>query len=105
MLGILLNACVLMALLKVINDEDAGFGMSALVALGTSIGALVLGIVFVEMMGSAGFIVAALLTAALLAIAVAAIFAVELKRACLISVLFMAINIGISLGFEMMFQA
>ena len=54
------------------------------------------------MMGVAGIFVAAVIAAALLAIAVSALFGVEIKRAFLIAGLFMVIHIGVGFAFQAM---
>jgi len=105
MLGIAIDALVLMVLLKTISDEDIGFGTSILVALVASIGTTVLAIGLAAMMGIAGIAVAALIAAALLGVAVSLLFGVEIKRAFLIGAIFMVVHIGVGIGFQMMFRS
>ncbi len=67
MLGILIDAVVLMALLKAVKDEDAGFGISIVVALVASIGTTILAIGLTSVLGVAGIVLAAVVaTVALL---------------------------------------
>jgi len=83
MIGIAIDALVLMVLLKTINDEDIGFGMSIVVAIVASIGTTILAIGLAAVMGIAGIAVAAIIAAALPGIAVSALFGVEIKRSLL----------------------
>ena len=79
MLEIAIDAFALMSLLKMISDEEIGFGLSCLVALVASIGTSVLASVLYSAMGFAGILVAALLAAAILGVAISALVGVEIK--------------------------
>lgn len=105
MLGIAIDAFVLMVLLKTINGEDIGFGTSIVVALVASIGATLLAIGLAAVMGIAGIAVAAIIAASLLGVAVSAMFGVEIKRSFLIGGIFMVVHIGVGIGFQLMFRA
>ncbi|MHC4180755.1 MAG: hypothetical protein ACYSWU_24915 [Planctomycetota bacterium] len=102
MLGILIDAAVLMALLKTVTDEDVGFGTAVLVAIAAAIGTALLAFGLTAVMGVAGIIVAAIVAAAGLGIAVSALFGVEIKRSFLISAIFMVVHIAVGVGFELM---
>jgi hypothetical protein len=104
MLMLLIDAGVLMVLLKTINDDDVGFGSALLLALVTSVGTLLLALGLVEVMGTAGVFVAAILAAVLLGIAVSALFGVEIKRSMLIGVIFIVVHVAASFGITAMFQ-
>jgi hypothetical protein len=104
MLGIAIDALVLMVLLKTVNDEDVGFGISIIVALVASIGTTILAIGLAAVMGIAGIALAALIAAVLLGIAVSALFGVEIKRSFLIGAIFMVVHIGVGIGFQLMFR-
>lgn len=101
MLGIAIDAVVLMVLLKAVNDEDVGFGTSFLVALAASIGTAVLAIALAAMIGVAGIVIAAVIAAAILGAAVSAMFGMEIKRAFLVGGLFMLVHIGVAVGFHL----
>lgn len=103
MLGIAIDALVLIVLLQTINDEEIGFGTAVVVALIASIGTTVLAIGLAVLMGVAGIAVAAIIAAALLGVAVSALFGVEIKRSFLIGAIFMAVHIGVGIGFHVMF--
>lgn len=98
MLGILLDAAVLMFLLKVINEDEIGFGTSVIVAVIASVGTTLLAIGLSLLIGIAGVAVAAVIAALLLGVAVAALFGVEIKRSFLIGGLFMLVHMGVALG-------
>jgi len=104
MLGIAIDALVLMVLLKAINDEDIGFGTSVVVALVASIGTTVLAFGLMSVMGITGIVVAGVIAAALLGVAVSALFGVEIKRSFLIGIIFMVVHIGFSIGFILMLR-
>ena len=105
MLVIAIDALVLMGLLKAINDDDIGFGTSAVVAFVASIGTIALAAFLVSVMGIGGVLVAAIVAALLLGVAVSALFGVEIKRSMLIGFIFMVVHIGVQLGFNMMLAA
>ena len=57
-------------------------------------------VLFGAVMRIAGVVLAGIIASALLGAAVSALFAVEIKRSCLVAVLFMLVHIGI--GFSLM---
>jgi hypothetical protein len=104
MLMLLIDACVLMVLLKAINDDDVGLGSAILVALVTAVGTTLLALGLAEVMGVAGVFVAALIAAGLLGIAVSALFGVEIKRSMLIAVIFIVVHVAASFALTAMFR-
>ncbi|PHS18447.1 MAG: hypothetical protein COA78_02150 [Blastopirellula sp.] len=99
MLGILLNAVVLIVLVKVINeDDDLGLGTAAGLAIGTSI------VSFVAMLPFAAFglipaiIAGAFIGSLLLGIAISAFLGIEIKRSFIIAGLYMVISTGIGIA-------
>jgi hypothetical protein len=94
-----------MLLLKTINEEDVGFGTAFLVSFVTAIGATVLAIGLVSLMGMAGIVVAALLAAAILGVAVSALFGMEIKRAFLVAGIFVVAHVAVSAGVNMMLSS
>jgi len=104
MLGIILDAVVLIVLLKTMVDEDVGIGTACLVALGASIA------VFAIAAGLEPFIglffaisIAASVSAAILGVIVSAMFGVELKQACVIGVIFTVVHTAIWFGMAFLF--
>jgi hypothetical protein len=102
MLGLLLDAAVLMLLLKVVNEDDLGLGTAVLVALAAAVGTWILTYALALAMGTAGIYVGALLAAALLGVAISALFGVEIKRSFLVAGLFMVVHIGVGLAIQAM---
>ena len=100
MIGIAIDAAVLIFLLQAINKDEIGFGTAFVVALVASVGTLLLVIGFASFMGAAGLFVGAVVAAALLGIAVSALFGVEIKRSFLIAGIFMVVHIGVGLVFQ-----
>jgi hypothetical protein len=104
MLGIVIDAAVLMVLLKTINDDEIGFGTSIVVSLVAAIGTTLLAKALATVMGIAGIAVAAIIAAALLGVAVSALFGVEIKRSFLIGAIFVVVHIAVGIGFHFMFR-
>jgi hypothetical protein len=105
MLGILIDAAVMMVLLKTISGEDVGFGTAILLGLGTSIVTFLLALGLGLVLGIvAGIVVAGVIGAAGLGVVVSALFGVEIKRSFLIGALFMVVHIGVGVAFELMFR-
>lgn len=102
MCGIVIDSLVLIFLLKTINDDDVGFASAFFVAVGTAIGTSVLAFALGSIMGIAGVVVATVVAAALLGVAVSALFGVEIKRSFLIGAIFMVVHIGAGIGFQYM---
>lgn len=105
MLGIAIDALVLMALLKTVGDDDVGFGTSILVAIVASIGTTLLALGLVSAIGSAGLAVAAVVAAGLFGVSVWGLFGVEIKRAFVIGGIFMVVHIGVGLGIQSMLHS
>jgi hypothetical protein len=104
MIGIAIDALVLMVLLKTINDDEVGFGTSIAVALVASIGTALLAFGLVMAMGIAGIAVAAILAAAIVGVAISSLFGVEIKRSFLIGAIFMVVHFGVAIGFQLMLR-
>lgn len=103
MVQILIDATVLIFLLKIVNDDDVGFGAAALLSFCTSIAAFALSIGLISAIGPAGLIVAVAIVAIALGMAVAILFGVELKRAMLVGMLFMALHVLVGMGLRWLF--
>lgn len=104
MILVALDAVVLLFLLKIINDDDIGFGIAFVIALVASIGTSLLAYGLVSAMGISGLLVAAAIGASLLGVAIAALFGVELKRASLIGILFVVVHVGAAMGLQLMLR-
>ena len=104
MLGIAIDALVLIVLLKTMSDEDLDFATAFFIALVAAIGTSALAFGIGTAMGIAGIIVAAIVAAVLLGVAVSALYGVEIKRSFLIGVIFMIVHIGVGVGFQLMLR-
>ena len=100
MLGIVIDAGVLIVLLQVGSGQDIDFPTAFFVAIGAAIGTMVLAMGLVSAMGIAGVFVAAIVAAAGLGVAVSALFGVEIKRSFLIGAIFMVVHIGVGVMFQ-----
>lgn len=92
------DAVVLALLLRTLSDEDLNFRTAFYVAAVASLGNLVLAASLTAAMGTVGIIVAAIIVALLIALAVSALFGVEIKRSCLIGAIFMLVHIAMGVG-------
>ncbi len=105
MIGLAIDALVLMALIKAINDDDVSFVSAFLVALVAAIGTTVLAAGLAAVIGISGIVVAALLAGTILGVAVSALYGVEIKRSFAIAAIFMVVHIGVGIGFELMLRS
>jgi hypothetical protein len=96
MLPIIIDAVALIALLKVVSDEEVGFGAACLLSIVAL--ALIAGI------GFAGILAAAVIAAALFGLAVSAMYGVEIKRSLLIGGVFVVVHIATAVGLQMMLR-
>ena len=99
-----IDALVLIALLKVINEDEVDFLTAFLVALVASIGTAVLAAVLAVALGFPGLILAAAIAALLLGAAVSLLFGVEIKRSFLIAGIFLVVHITVAIGFQLMLR-
>lgn len=104
MLVLIMDAVVLIVLLKTMVDEDVGVGTACLVALGASIAAFAIAAGLAPLIGILfAVLVAASVSAAIVGVVVSAMFGVELKQACVIGVIFTVVHTAISLGMAFLF--
>jgi hypothetical protein len=100
MLMLLVDAVVLIVLLKAFNDDEISLLKAALTALLTSIGTLILVVAFVSFMGPWGLIPAVTAAAVLLGLAISAMYGIDVKRSILIAGIFIAVHVVLSLGLQ-----
>ena len=103
MLVVLIDAVVLIVLLKTIVDEDVGLLKACLISVVASIATAVLAGVLSAVIGLAGIAVGALIVAALLGVVISAMFGAEIKRAMAIGGIFTVVHILVGVGFYFMF--
>lgn len=98
-----LDAGLLVFLLKTLNNEDVEMSTAFMIALGTAVITGLLAFGLASVLGILGLILGDLLGAVGLAAALSALFGIEIKRACLISSLFIAGHalLGFVLGMMM----
>ncbi|MDA7978142.1 MAG: hypothetical protein MPJ50_05155 [Pirellulales bacterium] len=102
MIGLILDALVLMVLLKVFNDDEGSFWVTLLLALGASVVAYVLALTLVSVIGIGAILVAGVATGVLLSVCISAVYGVEIKRSFLIAGIFVVVHIGIGMAFSAM---
>lgn len=101
LLNIVINAVILMVAIKAFTDEDVGFGSSAILGIGASIIAVLLLFGLANVIGGIpALIVASIITAALIGVAVSAMYGIEIKRSMLVGVIFMVANIAVGFFFS-----
>jgi hypothetical protein len=96
MLMILIDAVILIGLLSVFQEEELSMGFAAVIAIVTAIvtAALVYGLVYA--LGEMGLYLGLILAAVLLGVALSALYGMELKRAIMVAVIFMAVHAVVS---------
>ena len=97
MLAILIDAAVLIGLLKVITDDDVSLGLSFMLALGTALAVYGLALALVPVMGFWGLIIAANVGGLLLGILISALFGTEIKRSFFVGGIFVAVHIVVAI--------
>ena len=102
MLGLLIDAAVLMTLIKSVAGQDVDFITGVAIAFVVSIVAGLVTVGLSTLMGVVGLVLAAVLTAVLVGFAVSVMLGTEFKRACLIGVIFLLVHIGVELSFGAM---
>ncbi len=88
MIGVVINAVILIALLKALSDAEVSFLGAVLVSLGTSLAGFVLSLVLSPSIGVAGAFVALGVVATGLAVVLSAAYGIDLRRAGLIALLY-----------------
>lgn len=104
MLMIFLDALVLMALIKGINDDEVNLVTAMIIGVVAAVGTSVLAFALVSAMGLTGIFLAGIIAAGALGIAVSAMYGVEIKRSMMIGLIFMVFHIGSRLGLHFAFS-
>lgn len=103
MIGIAIDALVLIFLLQAITDKDVGFNSALVGAVVASLGTSALAWILAAWLGIAGLVIAAIISAALVSVFVSMMFSVVFKRSLIIGGIFMAVHIGVNFGLQLMF--
>lgn len=103
MLGILIDAAVLVALIKAVNAQDVDFLTAIIIAVVASVGTGLVAVGLGALMGVAGLVLAAIVGAVVVGFAVSVFVGMEFKRACLVGAIFVAVHLGVSFGSQAAF--
>lgn len=104
MCGILIDAVILIGVISAVEHEEVSFWSAFFVALGTSVVTAIIAFALMSVIGIAGLFVATLIGAAIVGIAVSAVFGVEIKKAALIGVIYWVARIAVYFLLGMMFN-
>jgi hypothetical protein len=104
MLLVLIDAMVLIVMLQMIQEEQMGWGMAAVIAIVAAIATGLLALGLVAAIGLAGLLLAAIIGAAGVGVTVSLLYGVEIKRAMLIGGVFMAVHLAVSIAFQFMMR-
>ena len=99
MLVIAIDAAVLIFVLQAISNDELDFITAAIVAFVAAVGTNLLAFGLASAMGTMGAILTLVLAPVLLGAAMSLLFGIEIKRAVLAGVIFLATHIGVSLMF------
>jgi hypothetical protein len=103
LLILIIDAAVLIGLLKAITDDDVGFGIAFVLALGTALG---VGLLAMALNASLGpwwaLIIAANVGGLLLGIAISALFGTEIKRSFFVGGIFVLVHIVVAVCLHLM---
>jgi hypothetical protein len=97
MVAILIDAAVLISLLKLITDDDVSFLLAFIIALCAALGVSFLAMALIPVMGFAGLIVAANVGGLLLGIVISALFGTEIKRSFFVGGIFVLVHIVVAI--------
>lgn len=99
MIGIAIDAAVLIALIKSISDDDVSWGFPILISVVASIGVSVLAMWMIPMMGLWGLIIAANIVGLLVGVAVSALYGTEIKRSVTVGGIFVIVHLSVAFLF------
>jgi hypothetical protein len=93
MIGIAIDALLVIVLLKTVSDREIGFWTAAGIGLVASTVATVLAIRLMSAVGFAGIILAAPISGILLGMALVWCFGAKIKRACVVGTVFAVVHL------------
>lgn len=105
MCGLVLNALILVGLLKAMDGEEVDMLTAVLLGFGTSVVSSLIVLGLAAALGAPGAYLGIVVSTALLGVALSALFGTEIKRAMLISVCYLVVQIVMSVAMSMMFRA
>ena len=99
MLGILLDAVILTALMQAFLKDEADFVTSAILAFGASLLANLSVMALISFLGlPLALACSAILTALILGVLISMVLGAPFKTSCIVSALFMVIHFAVSVG-------
>lgn len=104
MCGIILNAVLLIGLVKALDGEDVDMLTAVLLGFGTSVISSLIVVGLVAVLGVPGAYLGIVASTGLLGVALSALFGTEIKRAMLISVCYLVAQIVVSVVLSLMFK-
>jgi len=102
MLQLLLDAVVLISLLKMFNDDEMGLLSACFTAFLFAVLTAVLSLIGVAVMGLAGLFVGLAISAGLIGLIVSAMFGIDVRRSILIAGIFIVCHVGVGMGLSAM---
>ena len=102
--GVVINAVLLIGLMKAMDGEDADMFTAVLVAFGSSIINAILAYGFGSAMGPPGAFLGVFVGTGVLGVILSAVFGTEIKRAMLISACYFVAQIVIAVVLTLMFR-
>jgi hypothetical protein len=99
MIGIAIDAAVLILLIKSISDDDVSWGFPVLISIVAAIAVSVLAMWLVPMMGLLGLIIAANIVGLLVGLAVSALYGTEIKRSFMVGGIFVLVHLSVAFLF------
>jgi peptidoglycan biosynthesis protein MviN/MurJ (putative lipid II flippase) len=104
LLILLLESAILIAMIKMVTDNETGFWTPLFISLLSAICTAVLANLLVVTLGLSGILVAASLSAALLTVALTVVFGTELKQSAIIGGIFVFVHIAIEVALYFLFS-
>ena len=105
MLLLIIDACILLTLVKMFVDEDAGFLGAIFLSLATSIGiSLLLGGLAVVIGGLASILVSTVIGSAILGCAVSTMYGTDFKTGTKIAAIFLVVHLACVVGLHFLLQ-
>ena len=105
MLLLIIDACVLLMLVKMFVNEDAGFLGAILLSLATSIGiSILLGGLAAVIGALASILVSTVIGSAILGCAVSAVYGTDFKTGTKIAAIFLAVHLVCAIGLHLLLR-
>ncbi|HEY1067298.1 MAG TPA: hypothetical protein VGE52_14350 [Pirellulales bacterium] len=103
MIGILIEAVVLVVLIQAIAGIEVEIFSAVGISVLTSLIAYAAAVALIPTLGLLGLLLASAIAAAVLAVVVSAFYGAEIKRAALVGAAFMGVHLALSFGLRLLF--